>query len=244
MGKRITILGVPVDAVTLGAATDVVAAMLTDGKQHHIMTPNPEMMVEAKKNPEFLSILQTSDLNVPDGAGLLWAAKRQDDKLPERVTGVDLLQSIGNILGERKAFLLGAAPGIAEKAAHTLLLSHPSMHIAGTFAGSPREEDEASIIERINLSGASILFVAYGAPKQDLWIRRNLSSMPNVKVAMGVGGAFDFLAGAKSRAPKWMQSAGIEWLWRLLQEPRRIGRIFTAVIRFPMLVLRDSPRRS
>ena len=230
MTLRLQILGIPIDAVTLDEVIERLQAFVTSSEQHHVMTPNPEMLVEARKNPEFRAVLQKTSLNLPDGTGLLWAAKKQGVHLPERVTGVDVLEAFANRI-EAKLFLLGAAPGVAEEAAKKL------KNVVGTFSGSPEMTDD--IVNRVNASGANALFVAYGAPKQDLWIAQNLFRMPNVKLAMGVGGAFDFLAGKRKRAPKWMQSAHLEWLYRLIKEPSRIGRIFNAVVVFPWLVLTD-----
>lgn len=239
MKNRVSILGVPVDCVTLTEARDRVLAMSVSGT-HHVMTPNPEMLVEAHHNPAFKTLLQSSDLNIPDGAGLLWAARRAGETLPERVTGVDLLSAVTSVVGCPSVFLLGAAEGVAEAAADHLRRKNPSLHIAGTYAGSPHENEEQMIVAKINASGASILFVAYGAPQQDMWIRRNFPKMTSVHVAMGIGGAFDFLAGKRTRAPQALRSFGLEWLWRLIQEPTRIGRIFTAVVVFPYLVLTQS----
>jgi len=239
MKNRVTILGVPVDCVTLAEARDRVLAMSTAGA-HHVMTPNPEMLTEAIRNPAFKTLLQSSDMNIPDGAGLLWAARRVGGVLPERVAGIDLVTAVAGTLGCPPVFLLGAAEGVAKAAADKLRKQNPSLHIAGTYSGSPRADQEATIVSRINVSGAAILFVAYGAPTQDIWIRRNLSKMPCVHVAMGIGGAFDFLAGHRKRAPQLLRSLGLEWFWRLLQEPKRIGRIFTAVVIFPYRVLTQS----
>jgi len=170
----------------------------------------------------------------------------------ERITGTDLLLSIASansrLCPPERIFLLGAGPGVAEKAAEELKRRNPAIQEIGTYGGSPKEEEEATIIARINAFsftprssggsgvGSTLLFVAYGAPQQDLWIAKNLAKMPSVKIAMGVGGAFDFIAGKKRRAPPWMQHLGIEWLWRLILEPRRMRRIWRAVIVFPWLV--------
>ncbi len=236
MNRSTFILGVRIDAVTLAEARDRFLAFAASGVQSHVMTPNPEMLVEANKNPAFKSLLNASALNVPDGSGLLWAAKRVGYLLPERVTGVDLMSAVCAVPDAPSVFLLGAAPGVSEKAAEALLKKNVSLRVVGTFSGSPSEQEESVIISLINASGATMLFVAYGAPSQDFWIQRNLQKMPSIRVAMGVGGAFDFLAGVRTRAPKIFCLLGIEWLWRLMQEPSRIGRIFTAVIIFPYLV--------
>jgi N-acetylglucosaminyldiphosphoundecaprenol N-acetyl-beta-D-mannosaminyltransferase len=196
------------------------------------------MIVEAQKNSAFKSLLQKTSLNLPDGAGLLWAAKKTGQKISERVTGTDVFTDLCMLADLPSIFLLGAADGVAKRAAEILTQKNPSLTIAGTFAGTPAESDEAGILTRINESGAKVLFVAYGAPKQDMWINRNLSKLPNIHLAMGLGGAFDFVAGVQTRAPQWMQSLGLEWMWRLIKQPSRIKRIFTAVIIFPWMVWR------
>ena len=159
----------------------------------------------------------------------------------ERITGTDLLQSIivaeSRLCPPERIFLLGGAPGIAEKAAEELKRRNPAITEIGTYSGSPKEEDAATIIARIKTFSPTLLFVAYGAPKQDLWIAKNLAKMPSVKIAMGVGGAFDFLAGKRRRAPRWMQNLGIEWLWRRMMEPKRVLRIWRAVVVFPWLFI-------
>lgn len=242
MPERILILGVPVDAVTLPTAVRQAKEFLASSRPHHIMTPNPEMLVEAKRNPTFRNVLLLSDLNIPDGAGLLWAARRLRTPLPERVAGTDLLSALCLEPKIGSVFLLGAKPGVAERAAQVLKTKNPGLQIAGTFSGSPAADEARGITERINASGARILFVAYGSPAQDLWIHRHLPSMPQIRIAMGVGGAFDFLAGVRSRAPQWMRSLYLEWLWRLTKEPRRLKRIATAVIVFPWMILTTGSR--
>lgn len=165
---------------------------------------------------------------------------------PERVTGVDLMQHIAVLAARHKKsiFLLGAGTGIAEKAALHLKKNSPSLHIVGTFAGSPHEDDFAVIHSRIAEAQPDILFVAYGSPAQELWIAQNLATLKGVKVAMGVGGAFDFIAGVRKRAPGWMRKIGLEWLWRLIQEPSRWKRIWNATVKFPMTVIGISSNRS
>lgn len=217
--------------------------MLEDGAQHHVMTPNSEMLVEASHNAAFHQLLHATDLNLPDSAGLLWAAYRTGQIIPERVAGVDAVTDLClQIPSEHSVFFLGGAEGIAEKAAAVLQRWNPQLKIAGTYAGSPTPEDAPAILERINGSSAHILLVAYGAPAQDLWIHQHLSAMPAVRLAMGIGGTLDFLAGKAKRAPAWMQRSHVEWLWRLMKEPRRLPRIWRAVVVFPLLVLRGQLR--
>ncbi len=243
MQERVFILGVPVDRVTLSEALVLASDFIASDRAHHITTPNPEMLVEAARNPDFRHVLLTSHLNIPDGSGLLWAAKHQGSLLPERVAGVDFLMLLCEKINQ-PIFFLGAQPGVAERAATALKVQYPHLAIAGTFSGSPRESESSDIVKRINDSGATVLFVAYGAPAQDVWIHRHLPSMPRIRIAMGVGGAFDFIAGVRIRAPKWMRHCHIEWLWRLMQEPLRLKRIFNAVVVFPWMVFMKSLRAS
>jgi len=236
---RVRLLGVPVDPVTMDGALERLRAFLADGRQHHVMTPNSEMLVAASKDTAFRDLLNRTDLNLPDSQGLLYAAKWTGQSLPQRVTGVDTVQAFCRTLTkETPVFLLGAAPGVAEQAAEALKRQNPGLNVGGTFAGSPRDEDASDILQQITASGAQVLFVAYGAPAQDRWIDRHVKELPSVKVAMGIGGTFDFLAGVRKRAPSAFRRLGLEWLWRVVREPKRIGRILTAVVVFPLLVMR------
>ena len=243
--ERVYILGVPIDIVMMEEAVARVLKMLQGTAQHHVMTPNSEMLVEAQRNPAFKEVLLKSSFNLPDSAGLLWAARRQGQKLPERVSGVDFVEQLCQIsTADTPVFLLGGRDGVAAKASEQLARSNEQLRVVGTYEGSSREEGASDSILRVNASGARLLLVAFGAPVQDLWIAKHLSGMPNIRVAVGVGGTFDFLAGKIRRAPKWMRSLGLEWLWRFILQPQRIGRIFTAVIVFPFLVLTSKKRAS
>ena len=233
--KRIRVLGLPVDAITYAEWLDLIDQWV---KAHtatrHVCTINPEFIMIAQDDPNFHHILNRAALCVPDGVGLLWAAKHLGQPLPQRVTGSDGVP----IIAERAAqagwrlFLLGAAPGVADKAAAVLQSRYPGLQIAGTYSGSPSPQEEDAIVERVNASGADILFVAYGAPEQDKWIARNLPRL-NVAMAMGIGGSLDFVAGVLPRAPLWMQRLGLEWLFRLILQPWRLRRM----LRLPRFVL-------
>jgi N-acetylglucosaminyldiphosphoundecaprenol N-acetyl-beta-D-mannosaminyltransferase len=146
--------------------------------------------------------------------------------LRERVAGQDLVDRISALAAKRgeKVFLLGAREGIAERAAAELQRRYAGLEIGGCYAGSPAREEEEDIAARINTSGARILFVAYGPPRQELWLARVAPRLKHVAVALGVGGTFDTLAGIVPRAPQWMRDAGFEWTYRLLREPRRWRR--------------------
>jgi len=221
----VIILGVPVHPVTFEGFLDVVAAFIAAGAPRQICTANPEFVMTAQRQPEFMRVLQEADLVLPDGVGLLWAARRQGVELPERVTGSDGI----DLLAERAAregwrmFLLGAMPGVAEKTAAILRARYPGLNVAGTYPGSPRDGDYPEIARRIKAARPDILLVAYGAPQQDVWIARHKEDLA-VPVSMGVGGAFDFVAGVQRRAPRLLIRMNLEWLWRLVTQPWRWRR--------------------
>ncbi|MBI2636196.1 WecB/TagA/CpsF family glycosyltransferase [Candidatus Peregrinibacteria bacterium] len=245
MASRVHLLGVPVDALTRSEALTRLLGFLESGGKHHVMTPNSEMLVESRKNPKFREVLQRSALNFPDSQGLLLAARWTRQSLPERVTGVDTVQMLCATLDERHpVFLLGAGHGIAEQASEALQSRNPRLKIVGTFSGNPRREYAREIIAGINVSRPHLLFVAFGSPQQDIWIAEHLPELSSVRVAMGVGGTFDFLAGIQKRAPKFVRRIGMEWLWRFIQEPSRWKRIWMAVIVFPWLILRHAKTRA
>lgn len=237
--ERIFLLGVPIDPLTRVEAVACIRAMLGEARFHHVMTPNSEMLVAASGNPDFRALLNRTDLNIPDSAGLLWAARRAGCSLPERVTGVDTVTDLcSSLSSHHPVFLLGAWGDTAQKAADVLRKRNPALVIAGSYAGSPNDHDAEAIIRMINESGAHLLLVAYGAPKQDQWIDRYRNHLTSVRVAMGVGGTFDFIAGVHKRAPAFLQNMGLEWLWRVIREPKRLPRIWRAVAVFPWLVIR------
>ena len=221
----ISILDIPVHDVTTVETLALIDQFVRERTPHQLCTVNPEFIMMAQQDTEFKRILNQSALNLPDGIGVLWAAQRVGHPLRERVAGSDLVGLIADRAQRTgwRIFLLGAAEGVAERAAIILHARYPQTHIVGTYAGSPQVEDETDIIARIRLSGADILLVAYGAPQQDKWIARN-SEPTGVAVAMGIGGSLDFIVGTQQRAPRWMQRLGIEWLYRLVREPWRWRR--------------------
>lgn len=232
---RISVLGLPVDRIDYPQWMNLIDQWVKDGKRlHHVVTTNPEFMMIAQRDPIFAHILQRADLCLPDGVGLLWASRLLKTPITQRVTGSDGIRVIAKEAAQRgwRLFLLGAGTGIADATARTLREENPSLQIVGTFSGSPAPNEEDAIIEIVNRSKADILLVAYGAPEQDKWIARNNTRL-QVKMAMGVGGSFDFVAGVVPRAPLWMRERGLEWLYRLYKDPRRIGRM----LRLPRFVL-------
>lgn len=240
---KIHVLGLPVHRITFDGLLNQIGAWIGENTPRQICTINPEFIMTAQRDILFYTILQRGDLCVADGVGLLMASRWMRQPLPERVTGSDGVPLICERAAQKgwKVFFLGAAPGIAQQAADKLRAKHPGLQIVGIHAGSPAAEEEDAIVEMINQSGAQILFVAYGAPNQDKWIARNLHRFTSVRVAMGIGGSFDFIAGVVQRAPLWMRRAGIEWLYRLISQPWRWKRM-TRLPRFVFAVLRRGSR--
>ena len=221
----IRILGIRVDALTYAELLDRIAAFIAAGGPHQIATLNPEFVMEAQRNAAFRTVLEQAELCMADGVGLLWAARRQGQMLPERVTGSDALP----LIAERAArdgwrlYLLGAAPDVAEQTAQLLQVRYPGVQIVGTYAGAPADIEAPDIIARVRAARPDVLFVAYGAPAQDLWIARHRAALA-VPVMLGVGGAFDHLTGVRKRAPAWVQRLNLEWLYRLITQPWRWRR--------------------
>lgn len=235
---RVTILGVPFEPLLPAEAVARILAMLAGSAQCQVATPNNEMLVEASRNESFRSLLNRTALNLADSTGVLWASRWMEHPLPARVTGVDTVAALCARLDESvPVFLLGGKEGVAERAASALREKNQRLNVVGTYAGSPKDEDAAAIVAKVGASGAALLLVAYGAPPQEFWIDAYLRKMPSVKVAIGVGGTFDFLAGVRKRAPSWMRAIGLEWLYRFVQEPSRYKRMWRAVVVFSLLVL-------
>ncbi|KKQ74670.1 MAG: Glycosyl transferase, WecB/TagA/CpsF family [Berkelbacteria bacterium GW2011_GWB1_38_5] len=241
---KISILDVKIDNLKFPQVMQKITLFLNEKKLHQIVTVNAEFIMAAQKDEEFKKVLNSADLAIPDGSGPQYAAWFLGQKIGERIPGVDLTWKIAKMASEKgySIFLLGAAKGIAEKTAYRLKLVHSDLKIAGTYAGSPNDK---KVFELLKKAKPDVLLVAFGAPRQDKFIFNlktnfsdfgfRVSDLP--KVAMGVGGTFDYIAEVVPRAPKWMRILGLEWLYRLVKQPKRIGRIYTAVIKFPLLVL-------
>lgn len=237
--ESLRVLGVRVDCVTTAQTIALMDEMIASRRPHQAVTVNPEFVMRAQRDATFRVVLEEADLALPDGQGILWAARRLGRPLPERVTGSDTTPLLAQLCAQRgyRPFLLGAAPGVAERAAQALIRANPALQVAGTYAGSPAPAEEDEIVERILTARPDVLLVAYGAPAQDVWIHRNLQRL-GVPLCMGVGGTLDFIAGVTPRAPLWMRQRGLEWLYRLLRQPRRWRRML-ALPRFAVLIWRQ-----
>lgn len=221
--NKIEILGVMIDSISFEEATRTVEGFLADGKKHYIVTPNPEQIILAQKNSRFKKILNEADLAVPDGIGVVWGSRILGQKLPERVSGVDLLEKLCQKAAQAdwKVGLLGGRGLVAVQAGQELKKRFKGLKIIFAAAGNPSPVYDQKI--RKTLPELVLLFVAYGAPKQEEWIKRNRDKI-RVKVVMAVGGALEIFAGRQRRAPKVVRKVGLEWFWRLIWQPWRVRR--------------------
>ena len=218
--KRVWILGTRVDDITFDEALPLIEQYIESRRPHQIVTSNTEFVMMARRDPAFAEVINKAAMVIPDGIGLLWAARLLGQPLREHVRGTDLVERLMAFAAQKgyRVFLLGAAPGVAEMAAANLTGRHPDLAIAGCYTGSPHPQDEAAIAQTIHQAGrVDILLVAYGAPAQDKWIARNLPRL-GVPVAVGVGGVFDFMSGRVKRAPGWVRRLELEWLYRLVRQ--------------------------
>ncbi|MDD6569369.1 MAG: WecB/TagA/CpsF family glycosyltransferase [Acidaminococcus sp.] len=231
------ILGVPVTPFSMAEAVDWLMERVAQNVTTQVVTANAEIIMMAQDLPAYRALLQQTDLILADGAGTVWAGRKLGYQVPERVAGFDLflhLMQYGATHGTT-FFLFGAAPGIAEAAKKKAEKLYPGVKIVGTRNGYFSKEDEPDIIQQINDSGADVLFAALGAPKQEFWLQEHRDELkPALRV--GLGGSFDVLAGKMERAPKWMQEASLEWLFRLYKQPSRLGRMM-ALPKFVIKVL-------
>jgi N-acetylglucosaminyldiphosphoundecaprenol N-acetyl-beta-D-mannosaminyltransferase len=235
------VLGVRIDCLDMGQALAEIERMMREGGVTRLVaTVNPEFVMQARRDAAFRAALDRAALAVADGFGVVWALRRQGCAQREPVTGIDLVTRLAGRCAEdgHRLFLLGAEQGVAAEAGRQLVARFPGLVIAGAEPGSPRPEDDEMTAGRVNRARPDVLLVAYGHPKQELWIDRNRERL-RVPVAIGVGGTLDFLAGRVRRAPAWMRTLHLEWLWRLLIEPRRLRRIMVAVPLFGLAVLAE-----
>lgn len=239
----VDILGIKIHALSWAEAMSRLEDFIKSGKPHHVVTVNPEFVMLAQKDMEFRDLLNTASLAFADGIGLLLAAKLKGEEIPDRVTGTDSVERLAELSSKKgyRLYFLGAAPGVAEQCIEKLSQKYPGMVAVGSYSGSPAPEEEDEIVEKVRKANPDVLFVAYGAPKQDQWIRRNLEKL-DVQVCMGIGGAFDFHAGIVKRAPKIMQKTGTEWVFRLAHQPTRAKRMATTLPQFFVASLKDRKR--
>lgn len=278
--NSVKILSVRIDALTFDQVYQRIVECFQTKKTNIIVTPNPEIVLQAQTDEVLSRILDQSYLNIPDGSGLIWAAKYNSlpitkipvlraaqaiiqlvfslllflvkphygqDIIPERITGVDILPEIIKICHDhqRRIFFLGAGPGVAAAAAKQFQSIYPNLKIAGCHNGDWQAKDDQDNLTKINDSRPDCLVLAFGAPREQWWIDRNIKHIPSVKLVIGVGGTLDFVTQSTSilggqpatRAPLWIQKIKLEWLHRLIYQPDRYQRIWRAIAVFPWKVM-------
>lgn len=222
MTRIVDVLGVEFYPITLSGACRSLDWMLSlnDGKTRVVVTGNPIMVMTACTDPELAQILRDADLLIPDGVGIVWAARRAGRNLPERVTGVDLTRYLLSKKPSPRLFLLGGKPGVADRARECLAMKMPWVRIAGSHHGYFRPDEEAAVVEKVKASRAEVVLAGMGSPRQEKFLWKNRAAL-GAKCGMGVGGVLDILAGDKDLTPEVLRKAGLEWLHRLVREPGR-----------------------
>jgi N-acetylglucosaminyldiphosphoundecaprenol N-acetyl-beta-D-mannosaminyltransferase len=227
--QRVAIAGVTIDNVTMAEAIARIESMILDRVPRFVVTPNVDHIVQVRRNEEFAALYREASLVLADGMPLIWASRFCGTPLKEKVSGADLFPRFCAVAATRgyRVFFMGGRPGAAQRSAELLTRRHPGLQVVGVecpplgFEKDPVEN--IRLIERISMARPDVLFVGLGSPKGELWIHRHLGDC-RVPVSIGVGAAFDFVAGLVRRAPVFMQRLGVEWLWRLMLEPRRMYR--------------------
>ena len=245
---RVRIGQLEIDAVTFAQALDKIAQLVDRGHGGTVFTPNVDHVVKAEHDPQFRRAYSRADLCLADGMPLVWASRFLGSRLPEKVSGSDLVVPLVRLASERRwrTYLLGGGPGVAERAGEKLA-RELGANIVGTDApiiGSDgADENSEQTLERLRAASPDLVLVAFGAPKQELWIDR-FNDRIRPAVAIGVGGSLDFVAGQVRRAPAWMSRSGLEWLFRLLQEPQRMWRRYLIEDPVFVVIVAQSRRRA
>lgn len=236
--SRTDVLGVGFDNVTMAEAVERALALIDAREGRYVVTPNPEIVMLAKENPALKEALAGADIVLPDGAGIVKGAAILGRPMKEKVPGIDFACGVMARLAERggSVYLFGAKPGVAETAAETLRTKFPGLVISGTSDGY--FSDDGPIIEKIKDAAPDLLLVCLGAPKQELWMAKMSGKLP-VGLMVGLGGSLDVFAGTVKRAPVAWQKLDLEWLYRLIKEPRRIGRM----MKLPLFVIEAAGER-
>ncbi len=227
--EKIDICGVSVHNCDMRQAVDFVESLIRSKQCHYVVTPNIDHIVKLQTDTEFKSAYDAASLVLPDGMPLIWAGQFLGTPFKSKVSGSDLFEEMSGVAAKKglSVYLLGAAPGVADRAAQTLKARFPGLRVAGIYSpplGFERDGEEIRRInERIRTAAPDILFLGLGTPKQEKWMYRHKDSLGPL-VGILVGASFDFTAGVVRRAPRWMQQTGLEWLWRLGLEPRRLWK--------------------
>ncbi len=220
------VLGTRIHGLSRAQTVAWIDALLSTDSNAHIATVNPELIMRARRDRQFHRILENTHLNVADGIGVVVAARLHRRIMPERVTGIDLVNDLASLAARRayKLMLVGGAPGVADEAGAVLQRSHPGLLPPTTHIGTPAASGDSEARDALKRCDAHLVLVAYGAPAQEQWIERNLTGFSSI-VGIGVGGALDYISGRIARAPNPIRKAGLEWLFRLSREPWRWRRM-------------------
>ncbi len=232
LSGKVNILGISVDALDMSGVLTKAEEFINSAAPHHVFTADASGLIRAAEDVEFAELVKNADLVTADGAGAMLAVEMRGGRLSDRVSGCDLVDKLSELAAKNGygVYFFGAAEGVAESAAIKLQQKYPSLSIAGIRNGYFKPEDEEEIARQVIAAKPQILFVALGIPKQEQFIRKYFHLL-NIPVMVGVGGSFDVISGTINRAPVWMQKSGLEWLYRLIQEPQRLPRM-TALPRF------------
>lgn len=233
------VLGVPVSLLDMDGTVAALERMIGVGRPHLVVTADASGLALAQTDPQLLALYRSADLATADSQGVLWALRRRGHRLHGCVSGVVLADRLIQLSSEKgyRVFLLGAAPGVAEEAAEKMRLRHPGCNIVGTRDGFFTPDDDILVAEEVAKTHPDILLVAMGIPRQEKFIARTMGTI-GAKVALGVGGTFDVFSGRVRRAPGIIQKLKLEWLWRLLLNPRKIGKV-KMLPRFVSYVLKE-----
>lgn len=236
---RANLLGVQISAIHMQQALDTIDEWLHLRQPHYVCVTSAHGVIEAQEDPELRRILNQSGMSTPDGMSIVWLLKLMGHRQVSRVYGPDLMEAVCEHSVEKgyRHFMFGGAEGVADKLAAALQNRFPGLQIAGTYCPPfyiPSPEEDQMMVDMINNSGADIVWIGISTPKQERWMASHLGQL-EAPVMVGVGAAFDFLSGVKRQAPRWIQRSGLEWLFRLANEPRRL---FPRYIQYPRFVLK------
>ena len=238
--NRIDVLGIEFDNTDILEAVERAIRLMEERRHAYVVTPNPEIILESQKNEKLASAVKSADMVLPDGVGVIYASHILGTPIRNRIPGIDFASALMARISEngRKVFLLGAKPGVAELAGERLAERYPGLVICGVNDGYFEEEDTEFIIEKINSASPDLVLVCLGSPKQEIWMKNN-AELLDVGLLIGLGGALDVYAGVVERAPRKWRSMGLEWLYRLIREPKRIKRM----VKLPGVIVAAAWRR-
>ena len=246
MKEKISILGVKIDCLTKKMLHEKIEKLLCSDTQTKIFTPNPEFIIKAEKNDDIKELLNSSAISIPDGIGVVFGSKILGTPLPERLTGIDTAEFILDIAAKNNysVFLLGGKEGVAKTARDKLEEKHQGLSVCGFHHGffDIKGDQNNDIIAMINNSGADVLFVCMGFPRQEKWIAENINKLHSVRLAIGLGGCLDVWSGNLRRAPLIFRKLSLEWLWRMMLEPKRI-KFLSLIPIFILKILKERVKK-